>query len=847
MFHWFHVFSLCNFISVETRQTGDDSGILSVTNQLSSQVMGTARLSKPVNNSQSTPSLLQPSQTQPASEMKNDQILVSEGKMECNQTRNEGGDMRKESSRKHGEENQAQCTVQLNDIVRKTNEQTKLVDGQKDEKKGSILEDKQPQPLTTKDSTDEADNASHNQPKSKIPATLHQEKEESDISDVEQNAEATDQPGEIGDIIANTSSVNTLSSSPLRSADEEEDEDAGQEEEDLDEGIVEYDGDKNLKTDSKERNLRQTAKEITDGPIPIDHKSSVSKSSPELKTDESQLTGKWLGAGGIKPFTEDTEKKRTFTKFVMPPDLANKSGQSVNAVHVNTVSQSWSSVKPLPLPSTSTSQSKNLNQSKVYKPTVLVGTVVNMNSASLNDTRPSFVSAESASRTARTPALNRQATRDIVLTKVAEPSISETSHAVLPQAFADILDVGEYIDSSETSPPKTDENANFSSARYAVRCVETPPHTRPSFYSDKSDLYFPFAKTMRITPTYSSLVSRPQEYKTLAAIPSRRSPTRKEIHFARSSNQRCLVSSNVVQESPQEISLSAENFTHLKRPVILTDTNRDASRKEANKHANSSGIRLSRRSDDLSPQPRNWFQEVKTSSSNNELFGYSCIRELIIPSVAGVSPVSNHELGERSEGLSNPSTNINDSCVTKVSVVSCGLNASSLPPSIRQGQASSHPTETYRSKISNDVLLHHGYLSMPTQQVRNYQVCTEKTRGPREFKGAGSCAAQLAAGGSQAHRNTAPNIYSELAHVTDLDSSSQGQGVEQDGRKIVGDERRQSTSPEDTASMVGSNKLQPDEKNEHPNNATGKTNQQVFRRLAPLHSFSGINSPSTTS
>ncbi|KAF7262519.1 hypothetical protein EG68_00291, partial [Paragonimus skrjabini miyazakii] len=836
---------------VETRQTGDDSGILSVTNQLSNQVKGAARLSKPVNNSQSTPSLLQPSQPQPADEMESDKLLASERKGQFTQSRNDGNltDMKKERFRPDGEKNQTQSTVQLKNTAQKTNEQTKQVEKQIVGKNEIISEDTKVQPLTIKGTTDEVDNASHNQPKSRISSTLHQEKEQSDISDIEQNAEATDQPGEIGDVIANTGSVNTLSSSPLRSADEEEDEDddADREEEDLDDGIVEYDEGRNLKIDSKESDQKQSAKDITDRPISVDHRSSVPKSSIELKADEPKMTGEWLGPGGIKPFIEDTENRRSVTDFVTVLDSVNKSGQSANAMPTKTVSNSRSSTKPFPLPSTSTAQSKDLSQSKVYKPTVLVGTVVNINSAPLNDIRPSFVSAESVSRTAIIPAIKRPAARDTVLTKTAELSSSETNHAVPPQAVAGVLEVEEYIDSSETSAHNIGENIGFTSTNYANRCPETPPHTRPSFYSEKSDLYFPFAKTMRTTPTYSSLASRPQEYKTIAAIPSRRSPTRKEIHFARSSNQRHLVTPSVVQDSPQEISLSAENFTHLKRSVIFADSSRDSSGKEAKKHTDSSGIRFSRRSDDLSPQPRNWFQEVKTSASNNDLSGYSCLRELIIPSATSLLPMSSHELGERSEGLSNPSINNSDSCVKKVSVGSCGLNASSVPPTARQGQVNLHPTEVHRSKISNDVLLHHGYLPVPTQHARSYSVCAEQTRGLREFKGAGSSAAQLAAGGTHAHRNIVPSIYSELAHVTDLDLSPQGQGVEEDRRKMDGDKRRQSTSSMGMAPSVGPSKLQSDEKNGHLNNTTGRTGQQIFRRLAPLHSFSGINAPPTTS
>ncbi|KAF5404026.1 hypothetical protein PHET_02689 [Paragonimus heterotremus] len=822
---------------LETRQTGDDSGILSVTNQLSNQVKGAARLSKPVNNSQSTPSLLQPSQPQSANEMEEEKLLASERKSHFTQTRNDGNltDTRKERFKSDGEKNQAQSTVPPKDTAQKTNEQTKQVEKQTAGRNEVITEDKKMQPLTIKGTTDEVDNETHDQPKSRISSTLHQEKEQSDISDIEQNAEATDQPGEIGDVIANTGSVNTLSSSPLRSADEEEDEDDDddreeEEEEELDDGIVGYDEGKNLKMDSKENDQRQSGKEITDRPMSVDRRSSVPKSPTELKADELQKTGKWLGPGGIKPFNEDMQNTRSVTDFVTALEAVNKSGQSPNAIPTNTVSQSRSSTKPFPLPSTSTAQSKDLSQSKVYRPTVLVGTVVNINPASSSDIRPSFVSAGSVSRTAITPAKKRQAARDIVLTKTAEPSSSETNHAIPPQALAGVLDVEEYIDSSETSPRNIGENTSFNSTTYADRCAETPPHTRPSFYSDKSDLYFPFAKTMRTTPTYSSLASRPQEYKTIAAIPSRRSPTRKEIHFARSSNQRHLVSASAVQESPQEISLSAENFTHLKRSVIFADSSRDSVGKETSKHADSSGIRFPRRSDDLSPQPRNWFQEVKTSASNNDLSGYSCLRELIIPSAATVLPVSSHELGKRSEGLWNPSINNSDSHVVKVSVSSCGLNASSLPPTARQGQNSLHPTEAYRSKISNDVLLHHGYLSMPTQHARSHSVCAEQTRGLREFKGAGSSAAQLAAGGTHAHRNIVPSIYSEVAHVTGLDRSSQGQGVEEDRRKMDGDKRRQSTSSMAVVPTVGTSKLQSDEKNGHSNNATGGIGQQIFRR-----------------
>ncbi|KAF6779812.1 hypothetical protein AHF37_00673 [Paragonimus kellicotti] len=762
---------------VETRQTGDDSGILSVTNQLSNQVKGASRLSQPVNNSQSTPSLLQPSQSKPANEMEGDKLLTSERKGQFTQTRNDNNltDMGKERFRPDGEKNQAQSTGQLKDTAQKTNEQTKQVEKQIVRKNEVIPADKKVQPLIIKGTTDEVDNASYNQPISRISSTLQQEKEQSDISDIEQNAEATDQPGEIGDVIANTGSVNTLSSSPLRSADEEEDEDddAEREEEDLDDGIVEYDEGRDLKIGSKEDDREQSAKEITDRPMSVDHRSSVPKSSTEFKADEPLLTGKWLGPGGIKPFTENIENTRHVTNFVTALDSVNKSGQPVSAMHTNTVSQSRSSTKPFPLPPTSTVQSKDLSLSKVYKPTVLVGTVVNITSASSNDIRPTFVSVEPVSRAAITPAIKRQTARDSALTKTAAPSSSETTHTVPPQAVAGVSDVEEYIDSSETSPRNKGENTSFNSTILANRCAETPPHTRPGFYSDKSDLYFPFAKTMRTTSTYSSLASRPQDYKTIAAVPSRRSPTRKEIHFARSSYQRHPVNRSVLQESPQEISLSAENFTHLKRSVIFADSSRDSSGKEASKHAESSGIRSFRRSDDLSPQPRNWFQEVKTSASNNDLSGYSCLRELIIPSAISVLPVSGRELGESPEGLLNPSANNSDSCVMKVSVGPYGLNASSLPPSARQDQASSHPTEAYRSKISNDVLLHHGYLPMPTQHARSYSVCAEQTRGLREFKGAGSSAAQLAAGGTHVHRTVVPSIYPELAHVTDLDLSPQ--------------------------------------------------------------------------
>lgn len=716
---------------MDTRRSGEDEAAFSGTNQLGNQLG--ARLTTGINNSQSTPSLTRP---------------VKQTSVENKQSTTRDEEQQpSENVEKQNTPAQITATNEHQSILRRGQARMRLVNGVHTTSNGTGEPSRQRGESTNKSVPIE----------DRLAAVTNEEPE---LSDVEQNAEATDQPAETGEALVNTGSVNTLSSSPLRSADEDEDRNSDEEEKEVEEEQAKEEkqlaGDGQYQRDTCDRTgefvpLREIS-EVPAGP----------ESRPIASKRSTRPTGNWLGPGGIKPYTEAVDLGQTepnespSANAVIPCSVMNK----------NTVDwvQNGGEFAP-PIPSSPPPFIDEMAPTH-SSGTVTISIAPNMRQSTAHvctkSSVPAFRSADFTTTIKKSDSLRA-------------PS-QPRGGSPPPADFTGTADVEDYIDSSERSPPVS----RVTSVTNVTQSHITPTgHVTDQTYSTNQNLYFPYARTVRLG---GSTRSRSQDYKALAAIPSRRSPTRRDIRISGQAQPTAKQTTN----EPQEISLSAENFTRAEpeQPLLISAEPQGSARAEliARARREERGPALteaSRRSCDLSPQPRDWLYDqhqqqqrqqqqkqtlngpINSSTESNRSHGIS---ELIIsPTAERFTGIENYM--DRSAAFTSQLTTkaVCDETCTHSVAHPCGLLDSTLPSwSMRQREIYTPEIESSILKKSNDLFLNHGYraVTQTSPKTEGFSIVSDSSPyGSIEFAKASSSAAQLAAGAStRPYRTVSPVI-----------------------------------------------------------------------------------------
>ncbi|TPP39603.1 FERM domain-containing protein 5, partial [Fasciola gigantica] len=700
----------------DTRRNVEDEVVFSGTNQLGNQLG--ARLTVGINNSQSTPSLIQPA-VKPFSE-DSQSALVGKKPLEKVEQQN----------------TPAQITTanEYHPILKRGQARTRVVDSTH----ANIGSDRE-----TKKSTRQSGESTGR--KAVFGGTLTPlSNEEPELSDLEQNAEATDQPAETGEALGNTGSVNTLSSSPLRSADEEGEQNTEEEEAEGEE-VEEELGYKKVQTSEDREHQKGSSNQVAE-PAALEVISEApvnTESRPVASKRSTRPTGKWLGPGGIRPYVEAAELGQT------EQDMAQGTNSMITRPRMNSGAAGWIEDGGDFAPPVPSSPPPFFDETVPIRSSGTVTISITPNilpSSNRLDTKTSIPSSRAVDSTTSTKRYDN----------VLAISQSRESSSPPPE-FADAADVDEYIDSTVSSPPV---------GRVTAVTNKTRNHMSPAKYiteqthTTNQNLYFPYARTVRLGG--STTRSRSQDYKALAAIPSKRSPTRRDIQFTR------LPQSSVTDKSnkPQEISLSAENFTRAEpeQPLIVSTEPGTSARAELIERARCEergpeSAAVSRRSCDLSPQPRDWIydqhqqQQRKNQTRSDSVNLNTGLSELIIfPSTERITNIENY-MDRSAMSTSQPTSRTLCGEMCQHSAMHpCGLSDSTLPNwTLRQREKYAAELESPSSRASNDLLLNHGYAAQ-TQ-------LSPKVEGFLEHSKASSSAAQLAAGAStRPYRTVSPVV-----------------------------------------------------------------------------------------
>ncbi|TGZ71066.1 hypothetical protein CRM22_002849 [Opisthorchis felineus] len=736
--------------ALETRQTEEASNLMPTSNHLGQQVRGMVGnggqggLTKAINNtnSQSTPSLLHsvpPTQQQ----------AVEPPMSGLNGVRDAERSIRAEtvsvSAANEGGSKQEVLSTLGEDVLSTENNDVSLTNtkGETDR-----LSEQQPQELSEPKITDGDESKQtvvQTKPEPRQPV------EDSDISDIEQNAEATDQIAEDGDGFGNTGSVNTLSSSPLHSADDEDETD----------GKAHKDSESQmLLDDTKPTAAKRTVKSVTTNdqvgnwlgaegirtyaglnngghpqnniPQQTSHYSEMSERNKYLQTGRSSLTNAtattWTTSP--RPSVHGIDRASTYSKARNA--MTSESEAEANSIALNIRKATITRTSTQPMSSSSTPRPSSMRSSQMEPRTSLT----------TGSQRPTFVSS------------------------------MEPMSRSLPSQCIGIRDVEEYIDSNE-SYSTTDHfasdtfqpmSSNKLNGRVPKPALSKPPLSPPQG-QNATDLYFPFARNMKPCPPYSSLANRPQDYRTLAAIPSRRSPTRRELRFATSKNRNNSDRSGNVPVTPLEIDLSVENFSRTPPMMVLDRPDRPMVEQLTTSH--SGDYRSTRRSQDLSPQPRDWHQPANLSLSPTENSTLPSFKELVISPSTTCPPFGT----TYSTATSPIRPSVQEVCVPTL-IKSCGFYSSSVPPATPKTSGTEPDHQVYKSpsRTNNEILLEHGYRPSVAGHQSRVDSHLRTTDIASSYRGLGSSAAQLAAGGTVHPQRTVRTTSSEHLPITDLDS-----------------------------------------------------------------------------
>ncbi|KAG5441489.1 Band 4.1-like protein 3, variant 2, partial [Clonorchis sinensis] len=742
--------------ALETRQTEEAGNLMPTSNHLGQQVRGIVGnggqggLTKAINNtnSQSTPSLLHsvpPTQQQAVEPPMSGLNGVRDAERSIRaeavpvSSANEGGSKQEVlSTRGEGvlstDKNDVILTNTKGETDRLSEQQQqelsepKITDG--DESKQTVVQTK-PEP--------------------------RQPVEDSDISDIEQNAEATDQLAEDGDAFGNTGSVNTLSSSPLHSADDEDETDGAH------------------KSNHGKPHRNNESQVFLD-----DTKPTAAKRTVKSVTTNDQV-GNWLGAEGIRTYA--SLNNGAHPQNNIPRQTSQYSEMSERNKYLQTGRSSLTYATTTTWTTSPRPSVHEIDRTSTYsKPhnAMISESEAEANSIALNIRRATITRTStqpmSISSTPRPSSMrsNQMEPRTSLTTGSQRPtfiSSIEPMSRSLPSQCIGIRDVEEYIDSNEsysTTEPFASNNfqpmsSNKLNGRVPKPALSKPPLSPPQGQT-ATDLYFPFARNMKPCPPYSSLANRPQDYRTLAAIPSRRSPTRRELRFATSKNRNSDRSENV-PVTPLEIDLSIENFSRTPPMMVLDRRERPMVEQLTTSH--SSNYRSTRRSQDLSPQPRDWHQPTNRSLSPTEHSTLPSFKELVI------SPSTTcHSFGTTHSTATSPMRpSVEEVCVPTL-IKSCGFYSSSVPSAIPKTDGTEPDHQVYKSpsRTNNEILLEHGYRPSVAGHQSRVDSHLRTTDTASTYRDLGSSAAQLAAGGTVHPQRTVRTTSSEHLPITDLDS-----------------------------------------------------------------------------
>ncbi|CAL8108776.1 unnamed protein product [Calicophoron daubneyi] len=664
-----------------TRHSGDGETLFAGTNQLGNQLG--ARFTKSINSSQSTPSLVQPTQisTEQDKTFPNDKDPSSK----LNQV-DQLSRANRQNEKDIVQDNKTTtitAATGANTTLNNTPEDRKPVTkAAKLVKRPSLSQAVQKTAPFTQQSESKHEQAACSTVTKEIadfkfPAKAKKNalssvgrENTNELSENEENAEATDQPPNGQDAPVNTGSVNTLSSSPLRSADEDGDE-------------ADVEADEQLQQNSN-------------------NKSGTPDNKPDsLIADQHAKVGNWLGSTGIREFAEAAEP----TKKTRPAGEK----KNTNILHGHKFNNE-----------TEFPDSKVGKTGKETSP--ITGQLL---------TAPSAPPAV----TSKADTINHpiRSQPDVLHPTDSSKLASVDSNRLSYQP--EHTDSPEFIDSPDQSPPIDDNITYYNQLSYhpqnsssMMSQQQQGQQQQTSLSGSKTDLYFPFARSVaKANVPYSSLANRPQEYRTLAAIPSRRSPARrggefKPINYPPTKN-----------DTPQFISLSAENFTRaeLEKPLSFSITSpRDSARVELIARARRSDIPPCRRSShDLSPQPRDWYKGYSPTFYPTGSASVTSISDMMIPS--DIAPVS---LGERDQSGTTQAPLVRETFST-LAVSCCTSRDSSVPSSFLRGIYDNEQNTAGRHEPANDLLLDHGYAPhYPFSAASSMGMSTTEHNQPRGYR-----------------------------------------------------------------------------------------------------------------
>ncbi|KER21620.1 hypothetical protein T265_10091 [Opisthorchis viverrini] len=272
--------------------------------------------------------------------------------------------------------------------------------------------------------------------------------------------------------------------------------------------------------------------------------------------------------------------------------------------------------------------------------------------------------------------------------------------------------------------------------------------------------------------------------------------------------------------------------------------------------SHSGDYRSTRRSQDLSPQPRDWHQPINRSLSPTEHSTLPSFKELVI----SPSTTCPHFGTTHSTATSPTRPSVQEVYVPTV-IKSCGFYASSVPSAIPRTGGTEPDHQAYKSPsgTNNEILLEHGY----RPSVAGHQSRVDSHQGTildiaSSYRGLGSSAAQLAAGGAVHPQRKVRTTSSERMPITDLDSVASNSrssstkfavlGIAQTGIELSGksdgESRLQDQPPPVEQKDVREQRLAEMKRSElrsrsPATNTTSTVPAEIrFRRLAPLYSSS---------